>query len=178
MPRPQPVCPSAARPPISQPNVFQLEVAEEATAKAVASGPVPIEAVEDVEKIAAVPGIDCLLVGSSDLSMEMGIPGDTGNPKVQAAVDKVIAACAKHGKWPGMGGAYTARPDSYQTTAELVAGIKKGWTMRNVAFGLLKAKRLNPFELIGGHRCKDRKGVAAMLKKAREIEGRRESGTA
>ena len=65
------------------------------------------KAVENADAIAAVPGIDCLLVGSSDLSMEMGIPGDTGNPKVQAAVDKVIAACKKHGKWPGMGGAYT-----------------------------------------------------------------------
>lgn len=64
------------------------------------------KAVENAEAIAAVPGIDCLLVGSSDLSMEMGIPGDTGNPKVQAAVDKVIAGCRKHGKWPGMGGAY------------------------------------------------------------------------
>lgn len=65
------------------------------------------KAVKNADAIAAVPGIDCLLVGSSDLSMEMGIPGDTGNPKVQAAVDKVIAACKKHGKWPGMGGAYT-----------------------------------------------------------------------
>ncbi|MBS0518316.1 MAG: aldolase [Proteobacteria bacterium] len=65
------------------------------------------KAVENAEAIASVPGIDCLLVGSSDLSMEMGIPGDTGNPKVQAAVDKVVAACTKHGKWPGMGGAYT-----------------------------------------------------------------------
>ena len=65
------------------------------------------KAVENADAIAAVPGIDCLLVGSSDLSMEMGIPGDTGNPKVQAAVDNVIAACKNHGKWPGMGGAYT-----------------------------------------------------------------------
>src|SRR6185312_1825119 len=51
------------------------------------------KAVENAEAIAAVPGIDCLLVGSSDLSMEMGVPGDNGNPKIQAAVDKVIAAC-------------------------------------------------------------------------------------
>jgi 2-keto-3-deoxy-L-rhamnonate aldolase RhmA len=65
------------------------------------------KAVENAEAIAAVPGIDCLLVGSSDLSMEMGIPGETGHAKVQAAVDKVIAACKKHNKWPGMGGAYT-----------------------------------------------------------------------
>lgn len=65
------------------------------------------KAVENAEAIAAVPGIDCLLVGSNDLSMEMGIPGDTANAKIQAACDKVIAGCRKHGKWPGMGGAYS-----------------------------------------------------------------------
>jgi quinone-modifying oxidoreductase subunit QmoC len=57
----------------------------------------------------------------------------------------------------------------------LLAGLKKGWAMRAVGLGLLKAKRLNPFELLGGHACKDRKGVAAMLAKAREIEQRRRS---
>ena len=54
----------------------------------------------------------------------------------------------------------------------LVAGIKKGWSMRAVALGLLKAKRLNPFELFKGHRCKDAKGIQAMLAKARQIEAR------
>ena len=55
----------------------------------------------------------------------------------------------------------------------LVAGIKKGWEMRHVALGLLKAKRLNPFELFGGHKVKDQAGLAAMLAKAQEIEARR-----
>ena len=55
----------------------------------------------------------------------------------------------------------------------LIAGIRKGWSMRGVALGLLKAKRLNPLELMGGHRCKDAKGIAAMLRKAQEIEARR-----
>ena len=65
------------------------------------------KAVENAEAIAAVPGIDCMLVGSSDLSMELGIPGDRGHQKIQDSVDKVVAACKKHGKWPGMGGAYS-----------------------------------------------------------------------
>ena len=47
------------------------------------------KAVENAEAIAAVPGIDCLLVGSSDLSMEMGIPGRPRPHKIQGAVDKV-----------------------------------------------------------------------------------------
>ncbi len=55
----------------------------------------------------------------------------------------------------------------------LVAGIEKGWEMRHVALGLLKAGRLNPFELFGGHRCKDTAGIQAMLAKVREIEQRR-----
>jgi 4-hydroxy-2-oxoheptanedioate aldolase len=65
------------------------------------------KAVRNAEAIAAVPGIDSLLVGSSDLSMEMGIPGENGHPKIQEAVDKVVSACKKHGKWAGMGGAYS-----------------------------------------------------------------------
>jgi 4-hydroxy-2-oxoheptanedioate aldolase len=65
------------------------------------------KAVENAEAIAAVPGIDCLLVGSSDLSMEMGIPGQQGDQRIQDACKKVVEACKKHGKWPGMGGAYT-----------------------------------------------------------------------
>ena len=65
------------------------------------------KAVENAEAIAAVPGIDSLLVGSSDLSMEMGIPGQQGDARIQAACKKVVDACKKHGKWPGMGGAYS-----------------------------------------------------------------------
>ena len=65
------------------------------------------KAVRNAEAIAAVPGIDSLLVGSSDLSVELGIPGQNGHEKVQAAVDKVVAACKKHRKFPGMGGAYS-----------------------------------------------------------------------
>jgi len=65
------------------------------------------KAVRNAEAIAAVPGIDALLVGSSDLSVELGIPGENGHPKIQEAVDKVVAACKKHRKFPGMGGAYS-----------------------------------------------------------------------
>ncbi len=52
----------------------------------------------------------------------------------------------------------------------LVAGIRKGWGMRNVAFGLLRAGRLNPFEMIKGHKVKDMDGIRRMLAKARELQ--------
>lgn len=54
-----------------------------------------------------------------------------------------------------------------------MAGIKKGWEMRNIGLGLYKAKRLNPFELFKGHACKDKKGIHAMLSKVAEIEQRK-----
>jgi len=65
------------------------------------------KAVRNADAIAAVPGIDCLLIGSSDLSVELGIPGQNGHEKIQAAADRVVAACRKHRKWAGMGGAYS-----------------------------------------------------------------------
>jgi 2-keto-3-deoxy-L-rhamnonate aldolase RhmA len=64
------------------------------------------EAIANAEEIAAVPGIDVLLVGSNDLCAEMGIPGDYGNPRLGEAVKQVVAACEKHGKWPGFAGVY------------------------------------------------------------------------
>jgi len=64
------------------------------------------QAIDNAEAIAAVPGIDVLLIGTNDLCAEMGIHGDFGNPRVPAAYEKVIAACKKHGKFPGMGGVY------------------------------------------------------------------------
>ena len=64
------------------------------------------EAIENVETIAAIDGVDVVLIGTNDLCMEMGIPGDYSNPKVKNAYIKVIEACKKYGKTPGMGGVY------------------------------------------------------------------------
>jgi quinone-modifying oxidoreductase subunit QmoC len=55
------------------------------------------------------------------------------------------------------------------------SGIKEGMKMKDVAIGLVLAKRLNPFELFGGHKCKDQKGIQAMLKKAYDIERSRKA---
>lgn len=63
-------------------------------------------AIDNVEEIAAVEGIDVILIGTNDLCMEMGIPGDYSNPKIKEAYSKVISACNKFNKIPGMGGVY------------------------------------------------------------------------
>ena len=61
-------------------------------------------ALENVEAIAAVPGVDVVHIGSSDLSSDLGVPGQNMHPKCLAALERVVAACRKHGNVPGMGG--------------------------------------------------------------------------
>jgi 4-hydroxy-2-oxoheptanedioate aldolase len=62
------------------------------------------QAIANVDAIAAVPGIDALLVGTNDLAMELGIPGGFGDERIVAAYQAVIDACRKHGKHAGVGG--------------------------------------------------------------------------
>ncbi len=63
-------------------------------------------AIENADAIAAVDGIDVLLIGTNDLSLEMGIPGEFTHPRVVAAYERTIAAARKRGKHAGMGGIY------------------------------------------------------------------------
>jgi 4-hydroxy-2-oxoheptanedioate aldolase len=64
------------------------------------------QAIRNAEAIAAVPGVDVLLIGTNDLALELGIPGEMGHAKIRDAYETVIAACRQHQKWPGMGGIY------------------------------------------------------------------------
>ena len=64
------------------------------------------EAVANADAIAAVPGIDVLLIGTNDLGFAMGLPGDMTHERIIDAYKKVIAACNKHGKVASLGGVY------------------------------------------------------------------------
>jgi 2-keto-3-deoxy-L-rhamnonate aldolase RhmA len=64
------------------------------------------QAIANAEAIAAVPGVDVLLIGFNDLCAEMGVPGEFGGDRAEAACAAVVAACRKHGKHPGIGGVY------------------------------------------------------------------------
>ena len=64
------------------------------------------EAVGNAKDIAAVEGIDGLLIGTSDLTAELGISGQIGHAKVTEAYETCAAACKAHGKALGMGGVY------------------------------------------------------------------------
>jgi 4-hydroxy-2-oxoheptanedioate aldolase len=55
------------------------------------------EALEQVEALAAVPGIDGFIVGPRDLALALGFPDGPGHPEVEAAIDRVAAAAKRRG---------------------------------------------------------------------------------
>jgi 2-keto-3-deoxy-L-rhamnonate aldolase RhmA len=67
------------------------------------------EAVTNAGKIAATPGVDVLLVGANDLSMELGIPGELDHPDMVRSLEQIVTACRANDIYPGLGGIY--RPD-------------------------------------------------------------------
>ena len=93
------------------------------------------QAVDNAEAIAAIDGIDALLIGTNDLALEMGIPGQVGHERVRVAYEKVLTACRRHNKVLGMGGVYDEEMASRYIGmgARLVLGANDHALMLNAA---------------------------------------------
>jgi 2-keto-3-deoxy-L-rhamnonate aldolase RhmA len=89
-------------------------------------------AIANADAIAAVPGIDVLLMGTNDLCAEMGLHGQFEHPRVGDAYQAMIAACRRHGKFAGMGGIYTEavmRPYIEMGSRFVLAGQDAGFML-------------------------------------------------
>jgi 2-keto-3-deoxy-L-rhamnonate aldolase RhmA len=75
------------------------------------------DAVDWADEIAAVEGVDMVLIGVNDMLASLGLAGEYEHPKVRDAYARTIAACRRHGKHVGVGGLST-RP---KLAAEFVA---------------------------------------------------------
>lgn len=64
------------------------------------------EAIANADAIAAIEGIDALLIGTNDLAGDLGIPGQFGHERIDDAYATAIGAAKRHGKYLGMGGVY------------------------------------------------------------------------
>jgi 4-hydroxy-2-oxoheptanedioate aldolase len=84
------------------------------------------EAVERIDEILAVPGIDAVYVGPADLSLTLGLPpaSDQQDPRFHEALTAVVAACDRHGVIPGI----------HATSALAQARRDVGFRMITVAF--------------------------------------------
>lgn len=58
-----------------------------------------VQCLEHIEEIAAIDGVDGVFVGPFDLSVSMGIPGQTEHPDFIAATERIVKACKKAGKF-------------------------------------------------------------------------------
>jgi 4-hydroxy-2-oxoheptanedioate aldolase len=94
------------------------------------------EAVEVIDSIVSVPGIDLVLEGAIDLSQSYGVPARFEHPEVQRAIQRIAEACRRHRvpfcaipRLPGQAEAW-----SREGAAALLLGDDRG-----VAFRALKA---------------------------------------
>jgi 2-keto-3-deoxy-L-rhamnonate aldolase RhmA len=56
-----------------------------------------LAAVEAIDDLASVPGVDVALIGPADLSISLGVPGQFEHPKMVDAIQRVIDGCKRHG---------------------------------------------------------------------------------
>jgi len=61
-----------------------------------------VESLNNIDDILSVPGVDVLLVGPSDLSINLDVTLDYLNPKYQKTLDKIVSTCENAGVVPGM----------------------------------------------------------------------------
>jgi 2-dehydro-3-deoxyglucarate aldolase/4-hydroxy-2-oxoheptanedioate aldolase len=60
------------------------------------------EAVELIDNIAAIPGLDGFVLGPNDFSQRIGFFGQYDHPIIDEAIKKMEGAAKKYGKWSGV----------------------------------------------------------------------------
>lgn len=60
------------------------------------------EAAARVEELVAIRGVDAALIGPTDLSVALGVPGQMEHPTLVAAIERTLAACNARGVVPAI----------------------------------------------------------------------------
>ena len=56
-----------------------------------------VRGLERLEEIVATPGLDALYIGASDLSVQLGVPGEYEHPTQLGSIERIVGACARAG---------------------------------------------------------------------------------
>jgi 4-hydroxy-2-oxoheptanedioate aldolase len=78
-----------------------------------------LAAINKINEIAAVEGVDIIFIGPYDLSQALGVIGEPNHPKVLAAINTIITAVRSAGKVVG-----TIASDADQAAALIAKGIQ------------------------------------------------------
>jgi 2-keto-3-deoxy-L-rhamnonate aldolase RhmA len=98
------------------------------------------DAVDDIDAILATPGLDGIMVGPADLGASMGHLTDPGHADVQAAIDRVLAACQRRSFPFGIFAAAESAAKSWIGRGALFATI--GSDVQFLDQGLTRARAL------------------------------------
>lgn len=106
-------------------------------------------AIDNIEAIAAVPGVDVIHIGTNDLSTDLGHPGQLAHPDVLAAIGRVAKACKANGKFTGVGGLYggdaaKALPEVIKLGAQFITSASE-WNLM-MAAGIERVKALRALD--------------------------------
>lgn len=105
------------------------------------------EAVENIDKILDVKGVDAIFLGPADLSVSMGLPGQYDSETIQTSLEKTVKAATSKGIPVMSEISYLARPVSVENIRNL---IERG--LRLIMFGTVegavRANCLNVMENI------------------------------
>lgn len=90
-----------------------------------------VAALEDLDAILQVDGVDSIVVGPYDLSGSMGLLGELGHPKVKSAIDSIVQRSRKADRYVGMG----MFPDVEQALAAQRLGVQ--WVQCGTDWGYM-----------------------------------------
>lgn len=91
------------------------------------------EALENVEAIAAVPGVDVLFLGPGDMSVRLDCTPAVSDPAMNKAQERIAAACARHGKHWG-------RPVGASADAKRIVEMGARFVVMGSEFGGIMAE--------------------------------------
>ncbi|NLP61137.1 HpcH/HpaI aldolase family protein [Paraburkholderia sacchari] len=99
-------------------------------------------ALGEVEKIAAVPGVDCLFAGPADLAASLGHLGDSKHPDVVAAMTRIVAAARAAGVGAGIFAMDAAQAKRYREMGFNFVALAADviWLMRATRQALQEAR--------------------------------------
>jgi 2-dehydro-3-deoxyglucarate aldolase len=87
-----------------------------------------IDAVNNIDEILSVPGIDGTFIGPYDLSSSLGVHGQLDHPQVEAAKQRALESALSHGVVPGI---HLVHPDT--AAEDLAQAVEQGY--RFIALG-------------------------------------------
>jgi len=99
------------------------------------------KAMDNIEKLVSIPGVDAVMIGPQDLSLSLGLVGQVNHPRMAEAFERVIAACRKYNVAPGV------HLTEFDQAKEWLAKGMRFFTFQNDIRMLMDAGKANTSQL-------------------------------